>query len=88
MVAVPTTAGTGSELQSFALVAREGDHQKMACGDSKAAARFALLDPELTESMPASVAACTGLDALTHAVETAVTRPRNPMSQLPPRRKR
>ena len=80
LIAIPTTAGTGSECQSFALVADETTHQKMACGDPKAAARVAILDPLLTLSQPPRVAACTGIDALSHALETAVTRPRNPIS--------
>jgi alcohol dehydrogenase len=82
LVAIPTTAGTGSECQSFALIADERTHQKMACGDEKAAARVAILDPALTLSQPARVAACTGVDALTHAVETAVTRRRNALSSM------
>ncbi|MGA2541772.1 MAG: iron-containing alcohol dehydrogenase [Verrucomicrobiota bacterium] len=80
LIAIPTTAGTGSECQSFALIADETTHQKMACGDPKAAARIAILDPLLTLSQPPRVAACTGIDALSHALETAVTRPRNPIS--------
>lgn len=82
LVAIPTTAGTGSECQSAALIAEESSHQKMACLDPKAAARVALLDPELTVSQPVAVTAHTGVDALTHAVETAVTRKRNPMSLI------
>ena len=82
MIAVPTTAGTGSECQSFALIADEHTHQKMACGDFKAAARVALLDPLLTLSQPRRVTACTGIDALAHAVETAVTRKRTELSSL------
>src|SRR5207244_6285273 len=74
LIAVPTTAGTGSECQSFALISDEKTHHKMACGDPKAAARVAILDPELTLSQPLRVAACTGVDAVAHAVETAVTR--------------
>ncbi|MFT5051045.1 MAG: alcohol dehydrogenase [Chlamydiales bacterium] len=73
MIAVPTTAGTGSEVQSFALIARAEDHQKMACGDSRAAPRIALLDPTLTTSLSAFVTACTGIDAIGHAVEALVT---------------
>ena len=80
LIAIPTTAGTGSECQSFALIADVATHQKMACGDPKAAARIALLDPALTLSQPPRVAACTGLDALSHALETAVTKKRNALS--------
>lgn len=82
MIAVPTTAGTGSECQSFALIADEVMHQKMACGDPKAAARVALLDPTLTVSQPRGVTACTGVDALAHALETAVTTKRSEISKL------
>lgn len=81
-IAVPTTAGTGSECQSYALIAQRGTHRKMACGDPKAAAAVALLDPELTLTMPRMVTINTGLDALTHAVECAVTTKANPVSLL------
>jgi alcohol dehydrogenase len=82
LVAVPTTAGTGSEVQSYALVADEHTHAKMACGARDAAPRVALLDPELTLTMPRFVTACTGLDALGHALETAVSRKRTALSAL------
>lgn len=82
MIAVPTTSGTGSEAQSYALIANAKTHMKMACGDPKAACRVALLDPELTLSMPTSVTAATGIDALSHAVESYVCTRRNPVSQL------
>ncbi len=81
-IAIPTTAGTGSECQSSALIADEQTHQKMACLDPKAAARVALLDPALTISQPSAVTAHTGIDALTHSVETAVTKKRNPLSRM------
>ena len=51
-IGVPTTAGTGSEAQSYALIADEKTHLKMACGDQKAAFRVAILDPEVTVSQP------------------------------------
>jgi alcohol dehydrogenase len=54
---------------------------KMACGDKRAAFRVALLDPELTTTQPSRVTALTGFDALAHAVETAVTKARTPLSQ-------
>jgi alcohol dehydrogenase len=82
LVAIPTTAGTGSECQSAALIADEATHQKMACLDPKAAARVAILDPALTISQPARVTAATGIDAIAHAVETAVTKKRNPFSLM------
>jgi alcohol dehydrogenase len=82
LVAIPTTAGTGSEAQSFALIANSQTHMKMACGDPKAACRTAILDPELTVSMTASVTATTGIDAISHAVESFVTTKRNPVSHL------
>jgi alcohol dehydrogenase len=82
MIAVPTTSGTGSEAQSFAVVADASTHMKMACGDVKAACRVAVLDPDLTVSMPRFVTAASGIDALTHAVESYVTTKRNTVSQM------
>ncbi|MFM8327098.1 MAG: iron-containing alcohol dehydrogenase [Pirellulaceae bacterium] len=82
LIAVPTTAGTGSESQSFALISDSMTHAKMACGDPKAAARVALLDPLLTLSQPPRVTALTGIDALTHAIESFVCQKRSPISQL------
>jgi alcohol dehydrogenase len=82
LIAIPTTAGTGSECQSFALISDEKTHQKMACGDPKAAPRVALLDPLLTLTQPTLVTQCTGIDAVAHALETAVTRKRTELSWL------
>lgn len=82
LIAIPTTGGTGSECQSFALITDEQTHQKMACGDPKAAARVAILDPALTLSQPPKVTACSGVDAIAHAIETAVTNVRTPLSSL------
>lgn len=80
LIAVPTTAGTGSEAQSFALISDAVTHVKMACGDPKAACKIALLDPELTLTQPERVTALTGIDAISHALETYVTKRRNTMS--------
>lgn len=82
MIAIPTTAGTGSECQSATLIADETTHQKMACLDPKAAACIAVLDPILTLSQPQAVTAHTGIDAIAHAVETTVTKKRNPLSLM------
>jgi alcohol dehydrogenase len=80
MIAVPTTAGTGSESQSFALISDAKTHVKMACGDKKASFRVALLDPQLTLTQPPRVTALTGIDAIAHALESYVCRSRNPAS--------
>ena len=81
MIAVPTTAGTGSEAQSFALICDPVTHQKMACGDVKAACRVAILDPDLTATQPPTVASATAIDAVSHAVETAGTNARTEVSR-------
>lgn len=82
LIAIPTTAGTGSECQSFALIADEHTHMKMACGDPKAMAKVSILDPTLTVTQPARVTSDTGIDAVTHALETAVTSGRNALSLM------
>ena len=79
-IAVPTTAGTGSETQSFALISDAKTHEKMACGDLRASFRVAILDPKLTSTQPARVTALTGIDAIAHALETYVTKRRNAAS--------
>jgi alcohol dehydrogenase len=81
-VGVPTTAGTGSEAQCYALITDEKTHLKMACGDKKAAFRVSILDPEVTLSQPKGVTAVTGIDAVAHAVESFVCTKRNPLSQM------
>src|SRR5215212_558981 len=82
MIGVPTTAGTGSEAQSYALISDERTHAKMACGDAGAAFRVAVLDAELTLSAPRGVTASAGFDAVAHAVETYVSAGRNPLSEI------
>jgi alcohol dehydrogenase class IV len=82
MIAIPTTAGTGSEAQTYALISDAETHVKMACGDSKVAFRVALLDPALTVSQPRSITATSGFDAIAHAVETYVTTKRTPLSEI------
>lgn len=82
MIGVPTTAGTGSEAQSYAVIADAQTHMKMACGDPSAAFRVAILDPELTTSAPRHVTAMAGYDALAHAVETSVTAKRTALSDM------
>jgi alcohol dehydrogenase len=79
-IGVPTTAGTGSEAQSYALVTSAATHRKMACGDPGARFRTVILDPVLPGSQPPRTAAAASLDALSHAVESFVTRARGPAS--------
>jgi alcohol dehydrogenase len=81
-IAVPTTAGTGSETQSFALISDAETGAKMACGDPRAAFRVAILDVELTLTQPDRVTALTGIDAVSHAVESFVSRAATPASRL------
>ena len=82
MIGIPTTAGTGSDAQSYALISDATTHEKMACGDPKAAFRVAILDPALTVSQPRAVTAIAGYDALSHAVESYVTTKRTEISDL------
>ena len=81
-IGIPTTIGTGSEAQSFALIAQPKTHIKMACGDKKAKFGAVILDPTLTNTLPRSVAAVTGIDAIAHAIESFVSTRQNPMSQM------
>jgi alcohol dehydrogenase len=80
MIGVPTTAGTGSEAQTYALISDARTHEKMACGDPKAGFAAVILDPALTVTQPAHVTAAAGYDAISHAVETWVTLKRNESS--------
>jgi alcohol dehydrogenase len=81
-IGVPCTAGTGSEAQSYALIARRSDHRKMACGDEKARFRTVILDPELARTAPREVRATAGIDAVSHALESYVSTARNAFSQI------
>jgi alcohol dehydrogenase len=80
IVAIPTTSGTGSEVTFYAVVTDTTRRYKMSLLDTRIAPRLALVDPELTMSMPAAVTASTGMDALTHAVESYTGRLANPVA--------
>jgi alcohol dehydrogenase len=82
MIGVPTTAGTGSEAQSYAVISAADTHEKMACGDPKAAFRLAILDPLLTVSQPRMLTAVSGYDAISHAVESFVTADHTDLSDM------
>ena len=81
-IGVPTTIGTGSEAQSFALISQADTHIKMACGDKKARFDTVILDGTLTKTLPRPIAAITAIDAIAHAVESYVSTRHNPMSQM------
>jgi alcohol dehydrogenase len=81
-IGMPTTAGTGSDAQSYALIAHAETGEKMACGDRKAKFRTVILDAALTASVPRGVAAVSGIDAISHAVESYVSTRSNPISRL------
>ena len=81
-IGVPTTAGTGSDAQSYALISESGTGRKMACGDRRAKFRTVILDPELLASAPREVVAVTGVDAVSHALESYVCTRANPISRM------
>lgn len=81
MLAIPTTCGTGSEAQSYALISESGSGRKMACGDPKARFRTVILDPELTASAPRWLRSVSGIDALAHALESLVSTRATPESK-------
>lgn len=79
-IAVPTTAGAGAEALSYACLLDGPARALIVCGDASAAARIALLDPELTLTAPRHVTAMSGFDAIAHAVEAAASARRTPLS--------
>lgn len=80
VIAVPTTAGTGSEVTRFTIITDESSGEKMLCTGMGFMPVAALVDYALTLSLPPRITADTGLDALTHAIEAYVSRKANPYS--------
>ncbi len=72
LIAIPTTAGTGSEVTLAAVIVDARTRHKYAINDFPLIPRYAVLDPEMTKTLPPSLTATTGLDALTHAVEAYI----------------
>jgi len=79
-IAIPTTAGTGSEVTSAAVIKDTSSGRKFILADSAITPDLAILDPELIMDLPPSITAGTGLDALTHAIEAIHSRRRNPIA--------
>lgn len=74
IIAIPTTAGTAAEVTINYVVTDEENHRKFVCVDPHSIPVVAIIDPDMMESMPASIKASTGIDALTHAIEGYTTK--------------
>lgn len=82
LVAVPTTAGTGSEVTAWAMITDTQCNFKIAVGDAYLVPRIAIVDPEMTATMPPSLTAATGIDALSHCIESYVSTLEHPLGDL------
>lgn len=80
LIAIPTTAGTGSEVTLVAVVADTQHHAKLSYTSYRLVPHLAFLDPQLTASLPPKLTATTGIDALTHAIEAFTSIQKNPIS--------
>jgi len=82
IVAIPTTAGTGSEATKVSIITNTESNVKMLLSDPKLIADLAIIDPVFTITVPPSVTAATGVDALTHALESYTSKKAFPLSEL------
>ena len=73
MVAIPTTSGTGSEVTSFAVITDKNQNKKYPLADYELTPDVAIVDPDLVMSLPKTITADTGMDVLTHAIESYVS---------------
>jgi alcohol dehydrogenase len=80
LLAIPTTAGTGSEVTRSSVINDTDRAIKISLRDTRIAPRFAIVDPDLTLSLPPSLTAATGMDALTHAIEAYTGRRATPIT--------
>ena len=83
IIAIPTTAGSGSEVSGTTIITEEAAHEKLLVISMYLVPEIAILDPLLTYGMPPALTAATGVDALTHAIESCVSR-KAPFSELLP----
>lgn len=81
VIAIPTTAGTGSEITIWSVLSDKASRVKLSVGSPFNCPDLALCDPELTLSLPPAVTAATGMDALTHALESYVNKATQPISE-------
>ena len=82
LVAIPTTAGTGSEVTRFTIISDTTNNVKMLIGSEYLIPRIAIVDPMFTITMPANTVAATGIDALTHAIEAYTSVKNQPLSDI------
>ena len=81
LIAVPTTAGTGAETNSFGVITDEAVGRKDYIGHASLLPLATILDPELTLGLPPSATAATGIDAMTHSIESLLSRNPNPFAE-------
>lgn len=81
IICIPTTAGTGSEVTIWTVISEKDNHRKFGIGGKYLAPTLALCDPALTLSLPGPMTAATGVDALTHALESFVNKATQPISE-------
>jgi len=82
LICIPTTGGTSADVSQFAIIADPDERIKFAIISKSVVPDLALIDPETLTSMDSYLSACTGLDALTHAIEAFVSRAHSPMTDL------
>ena len=82
MIAIPTTAGTGSEVTAFSVITDHSRNYKLTVGSEYLIPQYAILDPDLITTVPESTAAACGIDALVHAVEAYLSRAASPFSDM------
>lgn len=80
LIAIPTTAGTGSEVTAFSVITDHSRNYKLTVVGDKLLPAYAILDPELLTFIPVSVAAATGVDAMVHAIEAYLSKASNPFT--------
>ncbi len=82
LICIPTTAGTGADISQFAIITSTIDNRKIAIVSKSVVPDLALIDPHTTTTMDATLTACTGLDALVHAIEAYVSTAHSPFTDL------
>lgn len=82
MIAIPTTAGTGSEVTAFSVITDHSRNYKLTVGSNYLLPKYAILDPELITTVPAGTAAACGVDACVHALESYISLGGNPFTDM------